>query len=107
MCGNLETDSALDMIQALNAELEEFRRACEAFQLRPLPGEDVGASLVEYHESELFSHFVCPLRLKRQHCAWVHLQKPLVLPSLNCSQLRHKYGVLLPLCNMDFKIICI
>ena len=40
-CGNLETDSALDMIQALNAELESFRKACEAFQLKPLPGESV------------------------------------------------------------------
>lgn len=39
VCGNLETDSALDMIKALDAELEAFRKACDAFQLKPLPGE--------------------------------------------------------------------
>ncbi|GAB6032133.1 hypothetical protein CHUAL_010792 [Chamberlinius hualienensis] len=39
ICGDLETDSALDTIRSLSAELDDFRRACEAFELKPLPGE--------------------------------------------------------------------
>uniref|UniRef100_A0A646QFM5 Talin1 n=1 Tax=Hemiscolopendra marginata TaxID=943146 RepID=A0A646QFM5_9MYRI len=38
-CGSLEIESALDIIRSLDNELDAFNKACEAFQLRPLPGE--------------------------------------------------------------------
>lgn len=47
ICGDLETDSALDTIRSLSAELDDFRRACEAFELKPLPGETLESTALQ------------------------------------------------------------
>uniref|UniRef100_T1J0N6 FERM domain-containing protein n=1 Tax=Strigamia maritima TaxID=126957 RepID=T1J0N6_STRMM len=46
-CGTLEIDNALDIIRALDNELEGFRKACEDYQLRPLPGETSDATALQ------------------------------------------------------------
>ncbi|XP_065576606.1 talin-1-like isoform X2 [Artemia franciscana] len=39
-CGPLELESALDTIAMLSEELDEFQRAVDAFNLKPLPGDN-------------------------------------------------------------------
>lgn len=46
LCGGLEVDAAIDTIRCLDAELEEFRAAADAHQLKPLPGEDAETAAV-------------------------------------------------------------
>ena len=43
--GQLHIDSALDVITHLENELLEFRKAAQAFELQPLPGETVSSKL--------------------------------------------------------------
>ncbi|XP_013778384.1 talin-2-like [Limulus polyphemus] len=46
-CGTLELDSALDLINSLNDELEAFKRAVKEFDLKPLPGETNESSTLQ------------------------------------------------------------
>jgi len=39
LCGSLEIEASHDLIESLQHELEEFRAAANAFNLKPLPGE--------------------------------------------------------------------
>ncbi len=39
VCGSLELEASADLIESLRIELEEFRAAAHAFDLKPLPGE--------------------------------------------------------------------
>ncbi|XP_013776088.1 talin-2-like [Limulus polyphemus] len=46
-CGILELDSALDLINSLNDELDAFKKAVKAFDLKPLPGETNESSALQ------------------------------------------------------------
>merc|ERR1711963_1350795 len=47
VCGSLEMEASVDLIEAMKIELDEFRAAVDALDLKPLPGETMESTQLQ------------------------------------------------------------